>query len=86
MEQEGTETSPDLLESVRGIAREPDQREVVDEAVRGYLSSFGSGSSDSFRALLDRMSDRFDLDEDEAMELAIEEQRAHRRERGEASR
>ncbi len=38
---------------------------------------------DPFLALLDRMSSRFDLDEDEAMRIAVEEQQAFRRERSE---
>lgn len=84
MEQERTEISPELLEAVRGIARDQGrpEREVVDEAVRGYLAALDSTSSDNFRALLDRMSGGFDdLSEDEAMELALEEQRTYRRER-----
>jgi hypothetical protein len=36
---------------------------------------------DGFLALLDRMHDRFGLDEDEAMRIAVEEQHAFRRER-----
>ena len=37
--------------------------------------------SGGFLALLDRMSSRFDLDGDEAMRVAVEEQQAFRRER-----
>ncbi len=37
-------------------------------------------------ALLDRMSSRFDLDEEEAMRIALEEQKAFRRERAERER
>ena len=36
---------------------------------------------DQFLSLIARMSSRFDLDEDEAMRVAVEEQRAFRRER-----
>lgn len=88
MKRESTEISPDLLSAVRGVAREQGrpEREIVDEAVRGYLASLGGGSSDDFRALLDRMSGQFDLNADEAMKLAIEEQRAYRRERADGSR
>lgn len=84
MEQERTEISPELLEAVRGIARDQGrpEREVVEEAVRGYLAALDSISGGDFRALLDRMSGSFeDLSEDEAMELALEEQRSLRRER-----
>jgi hypothetical protein len=41
----------------------------------------GGGRDDGFLALLDRMHDRFGLDEDEAMRIAVEEQHAFRRER-----
>lgn len=43
-------------------------------------------SRDGFLALLDRMSSRFDLDGEEAMKIAVEEQRAFRRERSERER
>jgi hypothetical protein len=38
-------------------------------------------SRDGFLSLLDRMSSRFKLDQDEAMRIAVEEQHAFRRER-----
>jgi hypothetical protein len=41
---------------------------------------------DDFLTLLDRMSSRFDLDPDEAMQIAVEEQKAFRKERVERER
>lgn len=85
METMRTEISKELLGAVRQLAEAQgrSEREVLDEAVRGYLASLRSGRRDEdyFPALLDRMSSRFDLDEDEALELANEELHAFRRER-----
>ncbi len=93
-----------LLEAVRKLAAEQgrDERALIDEAVRRYLEASSASLVDSlgreqklhqereFAALLDRMSSRFDLDEDEAMDLAnteirtmYEERRAAREREGE---
>jgi hypothetical protein len=46
-------------------------------AVRGWMED---AERRRFVSLLDRISSRFDLDEDEAMRIAVEEQHAFRRE------
>ena len=85
----------ELLEAVRKLAAEQgrDEREVIEEALRRYLDAPPASLVEALRreqeqkrergfmALLDRMSSRFDLDEDEAMELATAEIRAMREER-----
>ncbi len=84
METVRTEISRELLEAVRQLVRAQgrSEREIMDEAVRDYLASLRRGRhEEDFPALLDRMSSRFDLDEDEALELANEELHALRRER-----
>lgn len=89
MEQGQLDVNRDLLDAVRELAREQgrQERELLDEALRGYLAAFDVAPAEDFRALLDRMSDSFgDLDEDQAMELSIEEQQAYRRERAGGSR
>jgi hypothetical protein len=84
-----------LLEAVRKVAaeQERDEREVIEEAVRRYLDAPSISVVESLRQeqelaqqrgfveLLDRMGSRFDLDEDEAMELANAELRAMYEER-----
>lgn len=87
METSQTEISRELLEAVRHMASSQgrSEREILDDAARGYIVAFQGGDSrraKETRALLDRMSSRFDdLDEDEAMRIALREQRAFRRER-----
>ena len=89
----------ELLEAVRGRAAEQDrdEREVIEEALRRYLEAPPDSPVESLRreqelrrergfvALLDRMNGRFDLDEDEAMDLATAEIRAMREERFQAT-
>jgi hypothetical protein len=73
-----------LLEAVRKEAAEQgrdEMRALIDEAVRRYLDAPSASLVESLRreqelsqerefgALLDRMSSRFDLEEDEAMDL-----------------
>jgi len=79
------------MEAVRRVASSQgrSEREILDDAVRGYIVAVEGGdksgnprSVKEARALLARMSSRLgDLDEDEAMEIALREQRAFRRER-----
>ena len=84
-----------LLEAVRKEAAEQgrDERALIDEAVRRYLDAPSASLVESLRreqelsqerefgALLDRMSSRFDLEEDEAMDLVNTEIRAMYEER-----
>lgn len=87
-EKSRTEISTELLEELRGKAQDAGRpvSDLVDEAVRRYLDRAGS-----LEELLDR-ADRWQrergvepLSEEEAMQLAVEEQHAWRRERGEAA-
>lgn len=87
---------PILLRFAQEQGRDPD--EVMEEALLLYLRerdvdlgrSIGKPAEERPRepllALLDRMSSRFDLDEDEAMRIAVEEQRAFRSERADRER
>ncbi|CAN5277293.1 hypothetical protein BH18ACT10_BH18ACT10_15720 [soil metagenome] len=69
-----------LMVKLRELADEQGrtQRELLDEAVRHYLKR---SDPRRFEELLERMSSRFDLSEDEAERLAYEELHAMRRER-----
>lgn len=69
-----------LMVKLRELADEQGrtQRELLDEAVRHYLKR---SDPRRFEELLERMSSRFDLSEDEAERLAYEELYAMRRER-----
>lgn len=82
----------DLLQAVRKVAVEQGrvERDVIEDAVRRYLDSPSveyfrrereQRKENGFLSLLDRMGSRFDLDEDEAMDLANAEIRAMREER-----
>lgn len=79
---------PDILTATKVLAaaRQQSESKVVEEALRAYL---GNGELDAARAelrtLMDRVSGRSDLDDDEAMALAVDEvhavrtlQRSHR--------
>ncbi len=81
-EKQKTEIDAGLLEELRRRAKElgRPEGELLDEAVRRYLERSDPGR---FEELLDRMSSRFDLDEDEAMKIAYEELHAMRREKRE---
>lgn len=95
MQRSHLEIDDELLEAVRRRAaeQERDEREVIEDAIRRYLDAPPDSIVESLRreqelrkehgfmALLDRMNGRFDLDEDEAMELATAEIRAMREER-----
>ena len=65
-----------------GIEREANIGREID---REYIEPLEGPSRprDPFLALLDRMRSRFELDPDEAMQIAVEEQHAARRERRE---
>jgi hypothetical protein len=63
-----------------GVEAEPDIGRPIGEI---YAESPGDHPRDPFLALIDRMSSRFALDEDEAMRIAVEEQHAFRQESAE---
>lgn len=90
----GGRLAPALLRFAREQGRDPD--DVAAEALERYLRerdvetgpSLGASLGDLFGRhddplppLLARMDRRFDLDEDKAMRVAVEEQHAHRAER-----
>ena len=76
-----TEIDDGLLDGIRRLARDQGrpERELLDEAVRRYLER---SDPRRFEELLEGMSSRFNLDDDEAERLAYEELHAMRRERG----
>ena len=65
-----------------GIEGEPGVGRELGEI---YVGSPSDRPQDPFLSLITRMSSRFDLDEDEAMRIAVEEQRAFRRERSQGT-
>ena len=81
-EDEGLEEA--VLRYVRGLGIE-DEPGVGRELGEIYVGRTGERPRDQFLSLITRMSSRFDLDEDEAMRIAVEEQRAFRRERNQGT-
>lgn len=74
----------DLLTAVKVLAASTGRRdyEVLEEALRAYMRRDEVASSrQRLRELLDRVAERSDLEEDEALELAYGEVRARRRSR-----
>lgn len=70
------------LAAVTGHRSESD---VVEEALRRYLSTDEAAQGrEELRQLMDRVSARFDMTEDEAMSVAVDEVRAHRAEKRKA--
>lgn len=92
-EAEGRSVSEVLEEAVvryldTGGASRGERLSDVD--VAAWVSDRPEGTEgrprDGFLALLDRMASRFDLEEGEAMRIAVEEQHASRRDRAESER
>ena len=75
-----TEIDERLLGQLRELASEQgrSERELLDEAVMSYLQR---SDPRRFEELLERMSGRFELSDEEAMRIANEELHAMRRER-----
>lgn len=91
MEKVETKISRDLMEAVEARASKEGRGsdEVVEDALRSYLIRHGDGSVRNLRKIFDSI-DKYQrergvepLSEEEAMKLAVEEQRAWRRERRE---
>jgi hypothetical protein len=86
------EISTRIANLLRDIARAEgrSEEEVLNDAVALYQrwvpEHHSAEQFAEFRAFLDQMSSRFDLGEDEAMRMAIEEQNSFRRERSESER
>lgn len=75
-----TEIDETLLGQLRELASEQgrSERELLDEAVMSYLQR---SDPRRFEELLERMTSRFELTDEEAMRIADEELHAMRRER-----
>jgi hypothetical protein len=74
----------ELLIAAKVLAATSGRREyeVLEDALREYVSgSLRADSRAQLTALLDRVAERSDLDEDEAMSLAYSELRAARKQR-----
>lgn len=87
-EKSRTEISTELLEELRRKAQDTGrpETELIDEAVRRYLDRAGSLAELFERAETRRKEQGVEpLSEEEAMELAVEEQHAWRRERRESA-
>ena len=87
------EISTRIANLLRNIARAEgrSEEEVLDDALALYQrwvpEHHSAEQFAEFQAFLNQMSSRFDLeDEDEAMRIAIEEQKAFRQERSESER
>jgi hypothetical protein len=72
---------PDVLTATKVLAaaRQQSESQVVEDALRAYL---GNGQLEAagadLRALMDRVAGRAELDEDQAMAIAVEEVQAVR--------
>jgi hypothetical protein len=74
----------DVLAAAKAAALTSHRTEsaVVEEALRAYLSGErGRALKEGLRDLLDRVATRSDLDEDEALRIAVDEVHAARQER-----
>jgi hypothetical protein len=86
------EISTRIANLLRDIARAEgrSEEEVINDAVALYQrwvpEHHSAEQFAEFQAFLDQISSRFDLGEDEAMRIAIEEQNSFRRERSESER
>jgi hypothetical protein len=86
------ENSTRIANLLRDIARAEgrSEEEVLNDAVALYQrwvpEHHSAEQFAEFQAFLDQISSRFDLGEDEAMRIAIEEQNSFRRERSESER
>jgi predicted transcriptional regulator len=72
---------PDVLAATKVLAatRRQSASQVVENAMRAYLGQRAwETARDDLRALMDRVAGRSGLDDDAAMELAVEEVRAVR--------
>lgn len=74
----------DVLTATKAAALTSHRSEsaVVEDALRSYLrSGHGDVARDELRSLLERVTATSDLDEEAALELAVDEVRAARHER-----
>lgn len=72
---------PDVLAATKVLAatRDRSESQVVEDALRLYLRSAASETArDDLRTLMERMADRADLTEEEALAIAVEETRSVR--------
>ena len=72
---------PDVLAATKVLAatRDRSESQVVEEALRLYLRSAASQAArEDLRALMERMADRSDLTDEDALEMAVDETRSVR--------
>lgn len=72
---------PDVLAATKVLAatRDRSESQVVEEALRMYLrSSASEAARDDLRALMERVANRGQVPEEEAMNLAVQETRSVR--------
>jgi hypothetical protein len=68
-----------IATKVLAAARERSESQVVEDALRAYLrTSDVEAARGDLRALMDRLTQRADLDDEAAMAVAVEEVRAAR--------
>jgi len=75
---------PDLLSATKALAASSGRREyeVIEDALRAYMrSEEAAWARRELRELLDRVAERSELSDEEAMEIAVSEVHASRRER-----
>jgi predicted transcriptional regulator len=72
---------PDVLTATKVLAaaREQSESQVVEDALRAYLrGEKAAAARNDLRALMERVGARAELDDEEAMALAVEEVRSVR--------
>lgn len=72
---------PDVLTATKVLAatRERSESQIVEDALRAYLRAGElTAARADLRALMDRVAERGDLDDEAAMSLAVDEARAAR--------
>jgi hypothetical protein len=74
----------ELLSATKALAASSGRREyeIVEDALRAYMCSEQAAQArQELRDLLDRVAERAQLSDEEAMQIAVDEVHAHRRER-----
>ncbi len=75
---------PELLSATKALAASSGRREyeVVEDALRSYMrSDEAAAARRELHQLLDRVAERSQLSDEEEMDIAVSEVRAHRSER-----
>ncbi len=75
---------PELLSATKTLAASSGRHEyeIIEDALRAYMrSEEAARARRELRELLDRVAERSELSDEEAMQIAVSEVHAHRRER-----